>query len=84
MYSYNAMSLPNSRLVFIYMPSGAKNPDGSDNSVSGTKADVYINLSKEDFNTYNEMIESGEDYTSFEAKMKYDTILKYCVNLLEG
>jgi hypothetical protein len=83
MYSYNAMSLPNSRLVFIYMPSGAKNPDGSDNSVSGTKADVYINLSKEDFNTYNEMIESGEDYTSFEAKMKYDTILKYCVNLLE-
>ena len=44
---------------------------------------MYINLSKEDFNTYNEMIESGEDYTSFEAKMKYDTILKYCVNLLE-
>lgn len=83
MFSFNAMSLPNSCLVFVYMPSGAKNPDGSDNSVCGTKADVYINLSKSDFYTYNEMLENSEDCTLFENKLKYDTALKYCINYFE-
>lgn len=82
MYSYSAMYLPNSHLVFIYMPGGAKNPDESDNSVCGTKADIYINFSESDFYIYNEMIKNESDLSSFEAKLNYDTVLKYCVDYL--
>ncbi len=82
-YTFNAVSLPNSKLVFIYMPGGAKNPDGSDNSAVGTKADMYISMSQEDFLLYNDMLENGEDTSSYESKLKYDTVLKYSINYFE-
>jgi len=80
MYSYNASVLPNSKLVFIYMPGGAKNPDGSDNSVCGTKPDEYICQSEEDYYTYIEMQNENTNMAIFNEKLKYDTVLRYCVD----
>ncbi len=81
MGSYCAMSLPNSRLVFVYMPGSAKNPDGSDNSAIGTKADIYSALSVEDFIAYTQAVCSGEKISDYEQKLKYDTVLKTAINL---
>lgn len=46
MASYKASCLPNSGLVYIYMPGAAKNPDGSDNSAIGTSPDIYASDDK--------------------------------------
>lgn len=81
MGSFCAMEMPNSKLIFVYMPSGAKNPDGSDNSAIGTKADVYSSLSVEDFIAYYEAADSGKKISDYEQKLKYDTVLKTAINL---
>lgn len=65
------------------MPGGAKKPDGSDNSVYGTQPDIYVNLNEEGFCLYNEMITSQNDISSFESKLKYDTVLKYCTDIIQ-
>jgi len=80
MYSYNASVLPNSKLVFIYMPGGAKNPDGSDNSVCGTKPDEYLCQTEHDYYTYIEMRNENSNIDAFNEKLKYDTILRHCVD----
>ena len=46
MASYKASYLPNSGLVYIYMPGAAKNPDGSDNSAIGTSPNIYASDDK--------------------------------------
>ena len=81
MGSYCTSSLPNSKLVFVYMCGGAKNPDGSDNSVVGTKADIYISQSAEDFYEYNSALTGGTDISSYEEMLKYDTVLKGAIEM---
>lgn len=82
MNSFMAHELPNSKLVFVYMPGGALNPDGSDNSVYGTSPDIYVMQSDDDFYTQLSLLEDGVDISDFNEKLKYDTVLKYTMEYL--
>lgn len=81
-YSYNMISLPNSKLAVVYMPGGAKNPDGTDNSVYGTVPDYYINQSIDDYYKMQVAIENGE--TGYSMYMKYDSVLKFVVEKMDS
>lgn len=76
MGSFNCVSLPFSKLVFIYMPGGAKNYDTTDNSVYGNKPDKYISRSIE--SKYNEF---ESDSYSYDDKINNDDVLTYSLEL---
>ena len=38
--------MPNSKLVYIYMPSTANNSDGTSNIIYGTAPDIYIKITQ--------------------------------------
>lgn len=84
MESYIAHKLPNSELVFVYMPGGALNPDGSDNSVYGTSPNIYVLQSYEDFCEQLEMQEQDKNINDYNTKRKYDTVLKYSIEYLKN
>lgn len=79
MQSYCCTKLDNSKLAFIYMPGGAKNPDGTDNSVCGTSPDIYKELSTEDFIKHQKENIESIDYMGYKDRINYDTVLKACV-----
>ena len=83
MKSYNSVCLPNSRLVFIYTPGGALNPDGSDNSVCGTKPDIYVTQSIDDFYTYHMLLNDHADILDFDTRLKYDTVLRSSIRTMK-
>jgi C-terminal processing protease CtpA/Prc len=75
MGSYNCINLPNSKLVCIYMPSGAKNPDGTDNSVYGTSPDIYVSQTIDSF-----YAEEKSDSWDYEDKLTSDSVLIQAVD----
>lgn len=79
MNSYNMVSLPNSKFVCVYMLGGAKNPDGSDNSVYGTAPDYYVSQSIDDY--YLEYSTNTSDYNT---KIEFDTVLRYAVEFIKN
>jgi C-terminal processing protease CtpA/Prc len=79
--SYNMVSLPNSKVVFVYMPGGAKNPDGTDNSVYGTAPDDYVTQSIEDY--YAECENNTDNAFDYSEDYEYDTVLRWAVDVLE-
>jgi C-terminal processing protease CtpA/Prc len=80
--SYNMVSLPNSKLAFIYMPGGAKNPDGTDNSLYGTAPDYYVTQSVEDY--YAECEKDTDKAFDYTEDYEYDTVLRYAVDVMKG
>jgi C-terminal processing protease CtpA/Prc len=80
--SYNMVSIPNSKLAFIYMPGGAKNPDGTDNSVYGTIPDYYVNQNIEDY--YIEYENKTDKAFDYSETYEYDTVLRYAIDVLNG
>lgn len=79
MGSYNCMALPNSKLVFIYMPGGTFNSDGTDNSAYGTAPDKYVSCSIES------LYRKFESYTySYSERKECDEVLKYSLELFEN
>jgi C-terminal processing protease CtpA/Prc len=78
MYSYNCISLPNSKLMCIYMLGGAKNPDGTDNSVYGTSPDIYVSQTVDSF-----YAEEKSDSWDYEYKLYKDNVLMCAVGGFE-
>jgi hypothetical protein len=76
------VSLPNSKLAFIYMPGGAKNPDGTDNSSYGTAPDYYVTQSVEDY--YAECEKDTDKAFDYIEDYEYDTVLRYAVDVMKG
>lgn len=68
--SYHVDICPESKLVFSYMPGGAKNPDNTDNSVIGTAPDIYVTQTIDEFFT---MLKSENELND----ENWDTILSY-------
>jgi C-terminal processing protease CtpA/Prc len=80
--SYNMVSLPNSKVAFIYMPGGAKNPDGTDNSSYGTAPDYYVTQSVEDY--YAECEKDTDKAFDYTEDYEYDTVLRCAVDVMKG
>ena len=84
MGSYVADSLPNSKLVFVYMPGGAKNSDGTDNSVVGTAPDKYVSTSMEEIKKMREIGVSFMNSENIEKVIQYDSVLKSGIEFLNN
>ena len=82
MNSYMVRLCPNSGLAFVYMPGGAKNADGTDNSVYGTAPDVYVNQSAEDFLRMMQFEENGETVSDPDRLLQVDTVLRKAVEMI--
>ncbi len=67
--------LPESYLVFCYNCSEAYNNDGTNNSIYGTSPDVYVQLSKENYLIYKQLILLNEDPYTIENRLKWDNVL---------
>lgn len=80
--SYNMISLPNSKLAVVYMPGGAKNPDGTDNSVYGTVPDYYTEQSIDDYYKMQAAIKNGE--TGYQMYLDCDSVLKFAVERIDS
>lgn len=66
----------------MYMPGGAKNPDGTDNSVCGTAPDIYVSQTVEDFLLELKTGSLDENDENWDTILSYDTVLRYGVNYL--
>ena len=75
--------LPNSKMVYLFIPSYAENTDGMDNSVYGTSPDIYSELSIENFIIQQELIENGEDPYTYENRLKWDNVLIKTLELIK-
>jgi C-terminal processing protease CtpA/Prc len=80
--SYNMVSLPNSKVLLVYMPGGAKNPDGTDNSLYGTAPDYYVTQSIEDY--YGECENVADETFDYSENYTYDTELRFAVDVMLG
>lgn len=67
--------LPNSKMVYLFIPSYAENSDGMDNAVYGTSPDIYSELSVENYIMQQELIENDEDPFTYENRLKWDNVL---------
>jgi hypothetical protein len=56
------------------MLGGAKNPDGTDNSVYGTSPDIYVSQTVDSF-----YAEEKSDSWDYEDKLYNDNVLMYAV-----
>ena len=84
MRSFVVDVLPNSHLPFIYMPGAAKNADGSDNSVVGTAPDEYVEMTEDNLYKRIEMSDKGENTSSLENMIIYDSVLKRAIDILKN
>lgn len=82
--SFVAKALPNSGLVFIYMPGKALNADGSDNSVHGTAPDVYIGESVEEYYAETKLKERKHNKLSVQEELQMDQELYGTVQMIEA
>lgn len=67
--------LERSGIYFYYTENKSLNSDGTDNSVYGTSPDIYVNISKETLDKRDELIEQGIDYSIYESRIKWDSVL---------
>ena len=75
MDSFLSKTMPNSKLVFIYMSGKALNKDGSDNSAYGTSPNIYESLSIESHKKYIELLESEQNPYTLENQILWDDLL---------
>ncbi|MBR3294348.1 MAG: hypothetical protein IKI69_08035 [Oscillospiraceae bacterium] len=78
--SYMVTTCPNSLLAFVYMPGGALNPDGTDNSVYGTSPDVYISQTLQDYSIQKYIEKYGSNDS--QDPLLYDTVLQKAIEIL--
>lgn len=74
--------LPNSKLVYVYMPSKALNKDGTDNSTYGTAPDVYSGFSAEEYNYMKDLETKGENVNGYKSRLKWDKTLLEAIEIL--
>lgn len=80
--SFCSYSLPNSNLVFIYMPCNSLNKDGSNNSIYGTSPDIYIKQSESSFSLQRQMQNENIDTSLYSEKTKYDNVLNSTIEII--
>ena len=75
--------LPNSKMVYLFIPSYAENSDGMDNAVYGTTPDIYSELSVENYIIQQELIEDDENPYTYENRLKWDNVLIKTLELIK-
>ena len=75
--------LPESYLVFCYNCSEAYNSDGTNNSIYGTSPDIYVQLSKENYLIYKQLVLLNEDPYTIENRLKWDNVLIETLELIK-
>ncbi len=78
-YSFMADSLPNSKLVFIYTPGKAFNPDETVNSVYGISPDIYAEQSYDGYKLLNVL----DDPYTYENRLKWDNVLIETIEIIK-
>lgn len=63
--------MPNSKLVYIYMPSTANNSDGTSNIIYGTAPDIYIENNAESYIARQKIA----DFSAYKNRLKWDNVL---------
>lgn len=81
--SFCADSLPNSGLVFIYMPCLAFNTDGTDNSLYGTAPDIYIEQTSESFYNQRNLQMQDMDIYEYQNRLLWDNVLLHVIDLIK-
>jgi len=76
--------LPESGLIFTYMPTAALNSDGISNGAYGTSPDVYCELTKSGYSDFLELIDLGDDPYTYENRLKWDSVLIKTLEIIEG
>ena len=84
MGSFIANSLPNSKLVFIYMPGKALTADGTDNSSYGTSPDIYISQSYESFYKLQQLQKNNKNPYIFENQLLWDEVLIKAIDIIKN
>jgi len=77
MSSFLMDSLPESGLVYIYMPELAFNSDGSNNAIYGTAPDIYVREGEPGK-------EISDDPYTYENRLKWDNVLTKTLELIEA
>lgn len=83
MNSYIADIMPNSHLVFVYMPGKALNSDNTDNSAFGTQPDVYVDMTIDGYYKMNDMEKQKKDIQSFDNRLLWDNVLQKAVEKID-
>ncbi len=78
MSSFLMDSLPESGLVYIYMPELAFNSDGSNNAIYGTAPDIYV---REGVPAENEF--ASDDPYTYENRLKWDNVLIETIEIIK-
>ncbi len=79
-YCYD--KLPESGIVFSYMPSRAANADGSENGLYGTAPDIYSRLSADDYYIKEDMLCRGLDPYTYENRLEWDSTLNAALEMI--
>jgi C-terminal processing protease CtpA/Prc len=75
--------LPKSKLVYMYNPATNENSDGTSNGIYGTSPDIYVEVDREGYAERLKIEEAGEDYTTFENRMKWDNVLLFTIDMIK-
>lgn len=75
--------LPESGLVYMFVPTLCFNDDGTDNSLYGTSPDIYAELSYEGYLKREELLleDPGRDIRSAADRLIWDDVLKKAVEM---
>lgn len=73
----------NSGLAFRYQHSQAFNPDGTDNSIYGTTADIYIPHTVESIAKRNQLMCEEGNHMSYENRLRWDNVLLETMKIIE-
>ncbi len=80
MSSFLVDYLPESGIVFTYVPELAFNEEGKNNSVYGTSPHYYVNEASPNLAEYEAR---GEDPYTYENRLEWDTVLNKTISLIE-
>lgn len=75
--------LPESGIVFSYMPARACNNDGTENGLYGTFPDIYSRLSADDYYVKENMLCLGIDPYTYENRLEWDSTLNTTLEIIK-
>jgi C-terminal processing protease CtpA/Prc len=81
--STNSVTLPESGLIFNYVPSVHDIYGIDTNSLYGTEVDIYVNETSESFYNKLSLIELGIDPYGFIYRIQWDNVLNTAIGLIE-
>lgn len=76
--SFICNSLDNSSLIYVYFPSVGYNENTGEELYSGTRPDVYVDRTAEEYSLWRSMLDEG-DANTYENRLLHDAVLKWVI-----